>query len=292
MKIALAVEYDGAEYHGWQRQKHDTETVQEKLETAIAYVANDSVNLVCSGRTDAGVHGCEQIAHFETTVSRTSKSWVFGINSRLPENIRVNWAIKVPDDFHARFNTTARRYHYVIYTSPIRPALLSKYVSWCQYPLDVVAMAKASKYLEGEHDFTSYRAVACQNKQPVKTIHHATVKQYGHYIVLDIQASGFLMHMVRNIAGVLIKIGSGTKQPIWAKEVLEAKNRTAADRTASPYGLYFVRAYYDGIDFPMLPLGPSFLNKPLIDANEDAIKSTVNTQLIFNYHKDIINSND
>lgn len=278
MKIALAVEYDGVNYHGWQRQKHDTQTVQEQLEIAVSFVANEQVNIVCSGRTDAGVHGCEQIVHFETSAQRSSKGWIFGINSQLPKDILVKWAIEVPESFHARFNATARRYRYVIYSSPIRPALLSNYVSWSHKALNAQAMAEAAKHLEGKHDFTSYRAVACQNNEPVKTIHHAKVTQQGAYIIIDIQATGFLMHMVRNIAGVLMKVGSGDKPSIWSKEVLEAKNRCAADITASPYGLYFIRAYYDNVELPKLPLGPNFLS------NDD------NHKEFFLYHKGLINS--
>ncbi len=243
MRIALGISYNGAQYNGWQCQTIDT-TVQAQLEMALSKVADHPVRVICAGRTDKGVHAVGQVVHFNTQVERVQHAWVLGPNSYLPKDIRVQWARVVNDDFHARFSAIARNYRYVIYNHAIRSALLFAQTAWCYETLDEARMAEAANFLVGEHDFTSYRAQHCQAKSPVRTVQHLTVKRQGNFILLDIKANAFLHHMVRNIAGVLMAIGAGKQAPIWAKEVLEARNRIAADITASPAGLYFMQVDY------------------------------------------------
>lgn len=244
MKIAVGVEYDGSRFHGWQSQKHDPLTVQAKVEEAISKVADHPISLVCAGRTDAGVHATQQIAHFESDAIRSEKAWVFGANTNLPFTVAVKWAKPVDDEFHARFSALARSYRYLIYNSPVRHGLMSKQITWNYRKLDEKRMEEAGQHLIGHHDFTSYRAVACQAKTATRTIESLKVKRVGDMIVVDVTANAFLQHMVRNIVGVLMAIGSGERPTDWAKEVLEHRDRTKGGVTAPPYGLYFVGVRY------------------------------------------------
>lgn len=262
MRVALGVEYDGSRYCGWQRQKHDPESVQEHLERALSKVANHPVQVICAGRTDTGVHGVGQVVHFDTESERKEKGWIFGCNTNLPDSISVRWAKPVSDEFHARFSAVSRAYRYIIYNHPVRPALGIRHLTWNFRPLDVEMMHTAAQALVGEHDFSSFQAQGCQAKSPIRTVHHIRLQRRGHLIIMDIQANAFLQHMVRNIAGVLMAIGSG-KEPIsWIHEVLNHRNRTLGGVTAPPYGLFFMRVGYPeqfGIpdpepDIPFMPL--------------------------------------
>jgi len=263
MRIALGVEYDGSQYGGWQRQSHDPNTVQEVLEKAISKVANEPVRVHCAGRTDAGVHAAQQVVHFDTLAERDERAWTLGVNTNLPFDVAVIWAVKVEDDFHARFSALNRSYRYLIYNSPVRQALLSKQVTWYHRPLELQSMQEAANSLLGTHDFTSYRAVACQAKSPVRNLEHIRLQRFGKIIVLDVRANGFLQHMVRNIVGVLFAVGGGDQPSDWAKEVLLAKDRRVSGVTAPPYGLYFVGVGYDAKfalpmteqPIPVLPIG-------------------------------------
>jgi len=243
MKIALGIEYDGSAYNGWQSQKHG-HGVQQEVEKAISTVANHEVKIVCAGRTDTGVHALEQVVHFETSAQRSERSWILGANANLPKDISVHWAKQVAEDFHARFSALSRRYQYIILNQFSRPAVLSRRVTWQGRELDSALMSHAAEALVGEHDFSSYRAVACQASSPVRTIKHLTVNRKGNFIIIDIQANAFLHHMVRNIAGVLISIGAGEKPVEWAKQVLEFRDRKLGGVTAAPDGLYFMQVEY------------------------------------------------
>lgn len=242
-RIALGIEYDGSCYCGWQVQDHSP-SVQEKVEQALAKVAAHPVRVSCAGRTDTGVHALGQVVHFETDAMRETHAWVLGSNANLPDNITVLWAKPVSAEFHARYSAIRRQYRYVIFNRRLRPAILAKRVSWEYRPLKVERMQEAAQYLVGEHDFSSYRALACQAKSPIRVLHRLEISQQGEIVMLDLEANGFLHHMVRNIAGVLLKIGAGEAEPIWAQEVLELRDRTQGGVTASPHGLYFVTAYY------------------------------------------------
>ncbi|MEZ8195157.1 tRNA pseudouridine(38-40) synthase TruA [Vibrio cortegadensis] len=259
MKIALGIEYDGTHYYGWQRQK-DVIGVQEKLEKALAIVANHPVEVFCAGRTDAGVHGTGQVVHFETTSTRKMVAWTMGVNANMPKDIAVRWAKEVPDEFHARFTATARRYRYIIYNSPYRPGIMSSGVSHYHGELDEVKMQEAGQYLLGENDFTSFRALHCQSRSPCRNMMHLNVTRHGKYVIIDIKANAFVHHMVRNITGSLIAVGRGDKDPEWIKWLLEAKERKLAGATAKAAGLYLVDVDYPAeYELPREPIGPLFL---------------------------------
>jgi len=243
MRFAAVVEYDGTAFSGWQFQD-GVRTVQDEVEKAIASVADSPVRVTTAGRTDAGVHATGQVIHFDTDVYRDDKAWLRGINSNLPHDVAIHWVGQVDPDFHARFDATGRHYHYVILNRPVRPTFLAKKVCWDYRPLNVKDMQLAAGYLKGEHDFSSFRAAACQAKSPVRDLRKITISTRGNYIVLHVYANAFLHHMVRNIAGVLMTIGAGEQEPVWAKSVLEARDRTQGGLTAPPDGLYLTAVEY------------------------------------------------
>ena len=259
-RIALMVEYDGSRFHGWQTQRDGVRTVQSELEAALSRVADHPVTLICAGRTDAGVHGTGQICHFDSAAARDMKAWVMGGNRFLPDDVAIGWAVPVSERFHARFSAMRRRYRYVIYNHSTPPALFRRQVTWNHRPLDVDAMNAAAAQLLGTHDFTSYRSAQCQAKSPVKTLHGISLQRRGELIVLEVEANAFLMHMVRNIAGVLMSIGAGYQPVDWAAQVLAARDRRAGGVTAPPYGLYLVAVGYpEEFDLPKVADGPLWL---------------------------------
>ena len=242
-KWVLGIEYDGSAYCGWQRQTHSP-SVQQELEQALSFVAAKPVKLFCAGRTDTAVHACEQIAHLETDVLRSERSWVLGANTRLPHDIRILWIHPVEDDFHARFSAIARSYRYIIQNSAVPSALFHNKVCWEHRYLDDIKMHAAAQQLIGQHDFSAFRASGCQAKSPVRKVEYLNVTRSGEMIYLDIKANAFLHHMVRNIAGSLMTIGSGVQPAQWLGQVLEKRDRKLAARTAPSSGLYFVQAFY------------------------------------------------
>lgn len=239
----MGVEYDGTDFHGWQTQDR-VRTVQVALESAIGSVAAHPVTIHCAGRTDAGVHALEQVLHFETRSARSERAWVLGTNVNLPPDCSVSWAHPVPDAFHARFSAVARHYRYRILVRRTRSALERSRALWVHHALDVHVMREAACALVGEHDFSSFRAVACQAKSPIRRIHYLDLSESDGLIELRVGANGFLHHMVRNIVGVLIAVGRGDATPDWTEELLEVRDRTLGGVTAPPQGLYFVRADY------------------------------------------------
>lgn len=243
MRIALGVEYDGSAFCGWQFQDHSP-SVQEAVEKALSCVANEPVRVICAGRTDTGVHASEQVIHFDTEVERSLRSWVYGANANLPDEVVILWATPISAEFHARFSAVRRRYRYVIYNRNVRPTFLAGRTTWDYRGLDEVRMAEAAQCLVGEHDFSSYRAVGCQAKSPVRSVHQIEVTRKNELIFIDIEANAFLHHMVRNIAGVLMAIGAGQRPVEWAKQVLEYRDRTLGGITASPSGLYLTQVSY------------------------------------------------
>ena len=255
-RVALGVSYNGQAYSGWQSQLSGN-TIQDKLEAALGRFATHPVSTLCAGRTDAGVHGLMQVVHFDTPLQRPASSWVRGTNTFLPADIAVQWAQPVPSDFHARASAVARRYAYVLLQSPVRPSVDAGRVGWVFHPLDHDAMRQAADILLGEHDFTSFRASACQAKSPVKTLHRIDITRRGlgdpHpelgwspcYWRFEFEANAFLHHMIRNLMGCLIAIGRGDAPAQWMKEVLDARSRNAAAPTFSPDGLYFQGPVYD-----------------------------------------------
>lgn len=258
MRIALGIEYNGQNYYGWQAQQ-GLPTIQGLLQEALSKVANEPIFLHCAGRTDANVHATGQVVHFDTHAKRHIDAWLWGTNTHLPPTILVRWARAVDYSFHARFKATSRRYRYIILNQPIRPAILSGRVSWHYYPLDVERMRLASAYLIGEQDFSSFRSSQCSSKSPMRNVTEIDIQRHGDFIILEIEANAFLHHMVRNIAGTLMKIGAGLRDPAWMQEVLLAKSRRAAAETAPAEGLYLIRVCYpEAYTFP-LPEGPFLL---------------------------------
>jgi tRNA pseudouridine38-40 synthase len=243
MRIALGIEYDGSAFYGWQRQRTGR-TVQQCLEEGISQVANQPVATTCAGRTDTGVHATGQVVHFDTDACRDSRSWSMGVNTNLPADIRVTWTREMDTDFHARFSARRRYYRYVILNQVHGSALLDKRVCREHADLDVCRMREAACHLLGEHDFTSFRAVACQARRPVRTIYTLDITRTGRFIYLDIEANAFLHHMVRCIAGVLLRIGRDDASPEWARDLLEIRDRTAGGITAPASGLYLVAVRY------------------------------------------------
>lgn len=257
-RFAACVEYDGARFCGWQRQS-GSPTVQEGLERALSRVADHPVQVTAAGRTDSGVHACGQIVHFQSPAPRTGSAWLRGANTLLPEGAAVVWVRQVEEDFHARFSARERAYRYIVFNRRVRPTFLAGRVTWCYRPLDPEPMQKAADSLLGSHDFSAYRAVACQAKSPVRELRRLAVGRSGEWLWLDVAADGFLHHMVRNLAGVLMKIGAGLAPPGWAREVLETRDRTRGGITAPPHGLYLARVEYGPeFDLPPPPPPPRF----------------------------------
>lgn len=243
MRLALGISYNGQAYQGWQSQLSG-QTVQDKLEAALGKFTTHRISTLCAGRTDAGVHGLMQVIHFDTHLERTPSSWVRGANAFLPRDIAVEWAQTVPDQFHCRANALSRRYAYILLESPVRPSVDAGRVGWVYRPLDMDIMRQAASHLMGEHDFTSFRASACQALSPVKILQRLEISRRGAYWRFEFEANAFLHHMIRNIMGCLIAVGQHKHHPDWIQEVLLARNRDVAAPTFSPDGLYFLGPRY------------------------------------------------
>ena len=243
MRLALGISYNGQAYHGWQSQLSG-QTVQDKLEAALGKFTTHRVSTLCAGRTDSGVHGLMQVIHFDTLLERTPSSWVRGTNAFLPRDIAVEWAQVVPDEFHCRASALSRRYAYILLESPVRPSVDAGRVGWAFRPLDMSPMQQAATHLLGEHDFTSFRASACQALSPVKTVKRIDISKRGAYWRFEFEANAFLHHMIRNIMGCLIAVGQHKQPPDWVKNVLHQHDRDAAAPTFSPDGLYFLGPRY------------------------------------------------
>lgn len=253
--IALGIEYDGTAFSGWQVQP-DRETVQSVVEAALAKFLCAPVPTICAGRTDAGVHATHQVVSFQSPAVRSQASWVRALNTFLPKSVSVRWAREVPDDFHARFSAVSRTYEYWILNDPIRSPVLENRTGWVFRPLDVDRMREGAEALLGTHDFTSFRAAECQAATPVRTVTELRIARLGRLVGVRISANAFLQHMVRNIVGALIYVGSGREPPEWIGQVLEARSRSAAAPTFSPSGLYLTGVGYPGADLPQGSPGP------------------------------------
>ena len=243
MRVAIGVAYDGGPFDGWQSQPSGN-TVQDRLEAALAAIGGAPVRLVAAGRTDAGVHATAQVAHFDTDAVRPESAWVRGTNAHLPEAIAVQWACGVDGDFHARYSARTRTYRYLLYNHPVRPSVLAGLVGWFHLPLDAEAMCAAAQHLEGEHDFSAFRSAECQAKTPVRTLERVSVERRGEYVVFELVANAFLHHMVRNVVGALVYVGKGAHPPEWLGELLAGRDRSRAAPTFGPAGLYLADVRY------------------------------------------------
>ncbi|HJT97565.1 MAG TPA: tRNA pseudouridine(38-40) synthase TruA [Rhodanobacteraceae bacterium] len=243
MRIALGIEYDGTDFLGWQRLAHGA-SVQGAVEAALSFVAAHPVEVVCAGRTDAGVHARCQVVHFDSDARRDMRGWMLGANSRLPPSVAVRWAQPVAAEFHARYGARARRYRYRLINRSVRAALDARFASWERVPLDVDAMRAAAVALIGEHDFSAFRTVACQARSPSRHVREIAIARSGEEVVFEIEANAFLHHMVRNIVGSLLPIGRGEQRPEWLAELLAGRDRAKAGPTAPPSGLTFLGPRY------------------------------------------------
>lgn len=244
MRVALGIEYDGTGYVGWQRQKSGV-GVQAIVEETLGKVADQSIDIVCAGRTDTGVHATGQVVHFDTTADRTDRGWLLGANSNLPDDINVSWAAHVADDFHARFSATGRSYRYLILNRHYRSALSRNRAWWVYEPLAENAMQEAAAHLVGKHDFSAFRAAGCQASTPVRELSELSVSRCGDRIAITVRANAFLQHMVRNLVGTLAAIGRGEQKPEWALSVLASRDRSKGGIAAPPHGLTLI-----GVEYP------------------------------------------
>ncbi len=247
-RIVLGIQYDGSPWKGWQTQPHGN-TVQDRVEAALKNFTLTEIATTCAGRTDAGVHAIEQVVHFDTEAEREPFSWVRGTNAFLPASITVRWARKLDagdaEEFHARFSARSRTYHYLLYNHPVRSSLLAGKAGWVFRPIELGALEQGAKFLLGEHDFSAFRAAECQAKSPVKTMHDIRIQRRGDFIVFSFRANAFLHHMVRNIVGALVYVGTGVQRPEWVAELLAGRDRSLAAPTFMPDGLYLARIDYD-----------------------------------------------
>ena len=246
MRVVLGVSYRGQAYQGWQSQPSGN-TVQDKLEGALARFADRPLRTVCAGRTDTGVHALNQVVHLDTEVARTESSWVRGTNRFLPSDIAVQWCKLTDETFHARYGAIGRRYVYVLLESAVRPAVEAGSVGWSFRPLNADAMRSAVQRLLGEHDFSAFRSSECQAPTPVKTIRAVSIARRGAYWRFEFDANAFLHHMVRNLMGSLLAVGSGVRNEAWLVDVLASKDRARAAPTFPADGLYFAGPYYDPV---------------------------------------------
>ena len=254
MRMALGIEYDGTAYNGWQRQRTGV-GVQECLEAALTQVANATIEVTCAGRTDAGVHASGQVVHFDTASERTPRGWLLGANSNLPDDINVTWAMTVDDQFHARFSAISRTYRYLILNRLQRSALYRDRAWWVHQELDAERMHHAAQVLVGRHDFSAFRAAGCQASTATRDIIAIAVTRKDDWIGLEVTANAFLQHMVRNIMGTLVAIGSGDQEERWLLALLASGDRKQGGIAAPPHGLTLVSVAYP--DEYLLPAEPN-----------------------------------
>lgn len=256
MRVALGIQYNGSAFCGWQTQP-DMPNVQDTLELALKAFATVPISTVCAGRTDTGVHATHQVVDFEAPVTRPMTAWVRGVNTFLPSSVAVRWAHEVPEDFSARFSATERTYEYWILNDAVRSPLTEGLVGWVFRPCDEKRMQEAARFLLGEHDFTSFRASECQAKSPIRIVHEVSIRRVGKMIGIKLRANAFLHHMVRNIVGSLVYVGTGKESVEWFKTVLDARDRKVAAPTFAAGGLYLV-----GVKYPNHPYLPSYGQAP------------------------------
>jgi tRNA pseudouridine38-40 synthase len=260
---ALVLSYRGEKHAGWQTQSHGN-TVQDRVEAAISTIAAQSVPLVCAGRTDAGVHATAQVCHADLPTSRPITAWVRGVNGLLDSSIRVQSIHPVTDKFHARFSAIERCYRYVIYRSAVANPHLYQRAAQVFRPLDANLMRKAAEMLLGEHDFSSFRSSQCQASSPIRTVRSIEFFEEGNLLIVEFRANAFLHHMIRNVVGALVEIGTRRRDFPWFALMFESKDRRLGAPTFVPDGLYFCGVRYPQTECPQSlrdACEPSPLNK-------------------------------
>ena len=256
---ALAVQYDGTLFSGFQRQT-GVPTIQAELEAALSSIADEPITITAAGRTDRGVHATQQVVSFSTSVARQGKAWRLGSNSLLPNTIAVEWVCEVPASFSARFAALWRRYFYVYGQRSLQQVFDRNYASWIEESLDVERMNQAAQLFLGEQDFSSIRAAKCTSTTPSRYVYHILVERAGQFVVIDVAANAFLLHMVRNLSAVLRYVGSGKFSIDDVRALLAATNRDTAPPTAAAQGLYLTAVGYENaLNLNATALIPSFL---------------------------------
>jgi len=261
-RLALVLSYDGSSFDGWQTQPSGR-AVQDHLERALGEIAGHRVATVCAGRTDAGVHAFRQVVHFDTDATRPDSAWVRGVNSRLPQAVAVRHVVEVDNEFHARFGAQRRRYRYFLHVSPVRHPLLVGRAGWTHLVLDQPAMARAAALLTGEHDFSAFRSSQCQASSPVRRLEALMIERQGPLLTFTLTANAFLHHMVRNLVGLLVAVGSGRHAPEFAAELLAHRDRRLAPPTFEAAGLYLEAVQYD-VRYSLPSWGGSLVNDWLV----------------------------
>jgi tRNA pseudouridine38-40 synthase len=242
--IKLILEYDGTAYSGWQRQP-DQPTIQEAVETAILGVTQINVPVICAGRTDAGVHALGQVASFHIDRDMTPREWTRALNAHLPTSIVVRSAARMPNTFHARYSAKGKLYEYRILNRPERPAVERDYCWHIHQPLDDAAMNQAGLALIGSLDFSSFQTQPTDNDDPICHMQRFTVFREGDRLRTEAYADRFLKQMIRSIVGTLVEVGLNKRTPESLNTILQARDRSAAGKTAPPQGLFLVRVDYD-----------------------------------------------
>ncbi|TJX14072.1 tRNA pseudouridine(38-40) synthase TruA [Tissierella creatinini] len=242
--IKLIIEYDGTNYSGWQNQENAV-TLQEVIEKSIGQITGEIVRLIGSGRTDGGVHALGQVANFLTNSTIPGEKFKKVLNNVLPEDIAIIDSMEVDMDFHSRFSATRKRYRYVIYNGNMPSPIHRYYSLHYKYDLDIDRMKQGAQYLIGEHDFESFMNKGSIVKDTIRTIYEINIYRQGNFIEITIEGNSFLKYMVRNIVGTLIVIGNKRKEPQDILNILRAKNREAACKTAPPCGLFLEKVYYE-----------------------------------------------
>lgn len=241
--IKLTIEYDGTSYQGWQRQKN-VPTIQKAIEDAISYMTHEKIKVIAAGRTDSGVHALNQVANFHTHSKIPVDGFVKGLNSLLPPDIVIKDASSVPMDFHARYNCRTKTYDYYILNQTTPSAIHRNYSWFVPQILRLAPMRRCLKLIIGKHDFSSFQAAGSSTKDSIREVYGANLKKQNDLICLSIEANGFLRHMVRNIVGTLVDVGTGKKSPSDFTAILASKNRALAGATAPSQGLFLGEVRY------------------------------------------------
>ena len=240
----IVIEYDGSDFHGWQRQRTEI-TVQAEIERALATMTGAAVRVTGSGRTDAGVHAYGQVAGFTCETRLNAEQFLKGLNSLLPEAIVIKTCEQAHDGFHARYDVKSKIYRYRILNRTLPAAIGRQYAWHIRRPLDLELMDRAAGMLVGEHDFKAFEGTGSPRAHAVRIVYRSEVFRYRQdMIFFEIEANGFLKFMVRNIVGTLIPVGHGEIQPNEFKKILASRNREKAGATAPPHGLVLVSVQY------------------------------------------------
>ena len=241
--IKLTIEYDGKDFNGWQKQPNKL-NIQGEIERAISEITGEEIDLIASGRTDAGVHSLAQVANFKVNSNFPVEKYPIALNSKLKKSIRIQKAEEVEERFHSRYNCKQKTYRYIINNSEHGSAIYKNLEYHIPNKLDIEEMKKAIKYFEGEHDFKGFKASGTSSKSSVRTIYKTDIRTEGERIIIELTGNGFLYNMVRIIAGTLVDVGLEKIKPEEIPQIIESKDRTKAGKTLPPYGLYLIKVEY------------------------------------------------